>query len=90
MKAARETAAHEVGLAKARFLRAAAQVAPLNYVRANPLRSVSCSFLLGLGLSFLRRGGGGLALVPLLLQATELADRLGLLDLSRPKDHNDH
>ncbi|MDE5879210.1 MAG: hypothetical protein K2G99_04190 [Desulfovibrio sp.] len=80
------TAAQNVRRAKARFLRAAAEVSPLTYVRAHPVRSVSCSFLLGLGLSFLRRGTGGLALVPLLLQTTELAARLGLLDFHRRKE----
>ena len=69
----------DVSRAKARFLRAADAVAPLDYVREHPLRSVGCSFLLGLALSFLRRGPGGLALLPLALQATELAARPGLL-----------
>ena len=74
-----DTAMQDVSRAKARFLRAADAVAPLDYVREHPLRSVGCSFLLGLALSFLRRGPGGLALLPLALQATELAARLGLL-----------
>ncbi|MBD5558058.1 MAG: hypothetical protein HDQ92_05850 [Desulfovibrio sp.] len=81
MKREPENAAQSVSRAKARFLRAADAVAPLNFVRVHPLRSVSCSFLLGLSLSFLRRNSGGLALLPLLLQTTELAARLGFLDL---------
>ena len=85
MKKEPENAAQTVSRAKARFLRAADAVAPLNFVRAHPLRSVSCSFLLGLSLSFLRRNSGGLALLPLLLQTTELAARLGFLDLPARK-----
>lgn len=85
MKEPVENAAQTVSRAKERFLRAAAAVAPLNYVRAHPVRSVSCSFLLGLSLSFLRRGAGGLAMLPLLLQTTELAARLGLIDLPKRK-----
>ncbi|MDE7242047.1 hypothetical protein [Desulfovibrio sp.] len=81
MKGQPENAARTVSRATALFLRAAADVAPLNYVRAHPVRSVSCSFLLGLSLSFLRRNSGGLALLPLLLQTTELAARLGFIDL---------
>lgn len=73
-----KTAMQDVSRAKARFLRAADAVAPLDYVRGHPLRSVGCSFLLGLGLSLLRRGSGGLALLPLVLRSTELAARLGL------------
>ena len=84
------SAAQNARRAKAQFLEAAAAVAPLNYVRAHPLRSVGCSLLLGLGLGLLRRGGGALALVPLLLQTTELAERLGLLELPlRRKDTAD-
>ena len=84
------SAVQNVRRAKARFLAAAAAVAPLNYVRAHPLRSVGCSLLLGMSLGLLRRGAGGLALVPLLLQTTELAQRLGLLELPlRRKDTAD-
>ena len=86
MKQGTDTAAQNVRRAKARFLRAAAGVARLNYVREHPVRSVSCSFLLGLGLSLLRRGSGGLALLPLVLQTTELAARLGLLDFRSRKE----
>lgn len=86
MKAQPENAAQAVSRAKARFLRAADAVAPLNYVREHPVRSVSCSFLLGLSLSFLRRGAGGLAMLPLLLQTTELAARLGFIDLPKRKE----
>ena len=90
MKQPMDSAAQNVRRAKARFLAAAASVAPLNYVRAHPLRSVACSLLLGMSLSLLRRGAGGLALVPLLLQTTELAQRLGLLELPlRRKDAGD-
>ena len=81
MKEGQRTPAQNASRAKARFLRAADSVAPLNYVREHPVRSVSCSFLLGLSLSFLRRNSGGLALLPLLLQTTELAARLGFIDL---------
>ena len=81
VKERKNSAAQNVRRAKARFLEAAASVAPLNYVRRHPLRSVGCSLLLGMGLGLLRRGAGGLALVPLLLQTTELAQRLGLLEL---------
>lgn len=72
------TAMQNVGRAKARFLRAADAVAPFNHVREHPLRSVGCSFLLGLILGLLRRGSGGPGLVPLVLRSTELAARLGL------------
>lgn len=89
MKAGQPTPAQNVSRAKERFLRTAAAVAPLSYVRAHPVRSVSCSFLLGLSLSFLRRGAGGLALLPLLLQTTELAARLGFIDLPRRKENAD-
>ena len=85
MKREPENAAQSVSRAKARFLRAADAVAPLNFVRAHPLRSVSGSFLLGLSLSFLRRNSGGLAPLPLLLQTTELAARLGFIDLPKRK-----
>ncbi|MBD5646329.1 MAG: hypothetical protein HDQ89_01460 [Desulfovibrio sp.] len=85
MKEQLENAAQTVSRAKAHFLRAADAVAPLNYVRAHPVRSVSCSFLLGLSLSFLRRNSGGLALLPLLLQTTELAARLGFIELPKRK-----
>ena len=85
MKREPENAAQSVSRAKARFLRAADAVAPLNFVRVHPLRSVSCSFLLGLSLSFLRRNSGGLALLPILLQTTELAVRLGFIDLPERK-----
>lgn len=77
------TAMQNVSRAKARFLRAADAVAPLACVREHPLRSVGCSFLLGVALSLLRRGSGGLALLPLVFQATELAARLGLF--ARPE-----
>lgn len=87
MKERTENAAQAVSRAKARFLEAAGAVAPLNYVRAHPVRSVACSFLLGLSLSFLRRGAGSLAVLPLVLQTTELAARLGLIDLPKRKDH---
>ncbi|MBD5538700.1 MAG: hypothetical protein HDQ94_01685 [Desulfovibrio sp.] len=90
MKEKPATAAQNVRRAKARFLQAAASVAPLNYVRAHPVKSVSCSFLLGLSLSFLRRGAGGLALLPLVLQTAELAARLGFLELPQRKDSADH
>ena len=90
MKEKLDAAAQNVRKAKARFLEAAASVAPLNYVREHPVRSVSCSFLLGLSLSFLKRGAGGLALVPLVLQTAELAARLGLLDLPRRKGSADN
>lgn len=86
MKEKPDAAAENVREAKARFLRAADAVAPLNYVREHPVKSVSCSFLLGLSLSFLRRGASGLALLPLLLQTTELAARLGFIDLPKRKD----
>lgn len=86
MKEKPGAAAENVREAKARFLRAADAVAPLNYVREHPVKSVSCSFLLGLSLSFLRRGAGGLAMLPLLLQTTELAARLGFIDLPKRKD----
>ena len=89
MKEGRPTPAQNASRAKARFLQAAASVAPLAYVRAHPVRSVSCSFLLGLSLSFLRRGASGLALLPLLLQTTELAARLGFIDLPRRKGEAD-
>ena len=89
MKARPENAEQNVSRAKARFLEAAASVAPLNFVRAHPVKSVSCSFLLGLSLSFLRRGAGGLALVPLVLQTTELAARLGFIDLPKRKGNAD-
>lgn len=72
------TAMQNVSRAKARFLRAADAVAPLACVREHPLRSVGCSFLFGLALSLLRRGSGGLALLPLALRSAELAARLGL------------
>lgn len=89
MKAKPGAEAQNVRDAKARFLRAAASVAPLTYVREHPVKSVSCSFLLGLSLGFLRRGPGALALIPLALQTTELAARLGLIDLSKRKDAAD-
>ena len=85
MKKEPENAAQTASRAKARFLRAADAVAPLNFVRVHPLRSVSCSFLLGLSLSFLRRNSGAVALLPILLQTTELAARLGFLDLPARK-----
>ncbi len=90
MKKTPGVAAQNVRMAKARFLEAAASVAPLNYVREHPVKSVSCSFLLGLSLSFLRRGAGGLALVPLTLQTAELAARLGFLELPKRKDAADN
>lgn len=77
------TVMQNVSRAKARFLRAADAVAPLTYVREHPLKSVGCSFALGLCLSLLRRASGGLALLPLVFQATELAARLGLF--ARPE-----
>ncbi|MBD5626120.1 MAG: hypothetical protein HDQ90_01200 [Desulfovibrio sp.] len=89
MKEKLGAAAQNVRKAKTRFLQAAASVAPLNYVRAHPVKSVSCSFLLGLSLSVLRRGAGGLALVPLALQTVELAARLGFLELPKRKDNAD-
>ena len=89
MKERLSATAQNVSNAKTRFLEAAASVAPLNYVREHPVKSVSCSFLLGLSLSFLKRGAGGLALVPLALQTAELAARLGLLDLPSRKDSAD-
>lgn len=77
------TAMQNVSRAKARFLRAADAVDPLACVRAHPLKSVGCSFALGLCLSLLRRGSGGLALLPLVFQTTELAARLGMF--ARPE-----
>lgn len=86
VKQSRQSAQIEVAFAKARFAQAASALAPLGCVRAHPAASVGCSFLLGLGLSFLGRRASGIALLSLLLQATELAARLGLLSSRKTRE----
>lgn len=80
-----ETGAAGVSEAKARFLRAAADCSPLNYVRAHPLGSLGSAFALGAGLGLLHTSAGARALLPLVVQATDLAVSLGLLPGMRGK-----
>lgn len=85
--AARPGARDVVGVseAKARFLRAAADCSPLNYVRAHPLGSLGSAFALGAGLGLLHTSAGARAVLPLVVQATDLAVSLGLLPDMRGK-----
>lgn len=80
MRESMQSAREDVRLARLRFTHAASGLAPLGYVREHPCTSVGCSFLLGFGLSFFSRRVGSIALLSLLLQATELAAHLGLLN----------
>lgn len=85
--AARPGAGDVVGVseAKARFLRAAADCSPLNYVRAHPLGSLGSAFALGAGLGLLHTSAGARAVLPLAVQAADLAVSLGLLPDMRGK-----
>lgn len=82
---ARDVAPVGVSEAKARFLRAAADCSPLNYVRAHPLGSLGSAFALGAGLGLLHTSAGARALLPLAVQAADLAVSLGLLPDMRGK-----